>query len=144
MKPNIAGIADILDIDDDLEIKELEIKEEKFEFNDDYKLDISCDYEFVRTKLRKSIAICETVVGESLKSIAIDKSPKAIDACASVIKMMINASKELQEMHDKQLKINKKQESSKIPANGDADDDKGGVGEKTLNEIIEEINEIEK
>ena len=117
MKPNIMGIAD--------------------------KLDISCDYEFVRTKLRKSIAICETVVGESLKSIAIDKSPKAIDACASVIKMMINASKELQEMHDKQLKINKKQESSKVPTNDDIDPEKGGVGEKTLNEIIEEMKDLE-
>lgn len=131
---NIIGIANKLDIND---LGPVEVKEEDYGFSDNYDDDIDADYKYIRTKLRTSVATCETILKEALKTITVSPDPKSIDACSNTVKIMISASKELQDMHERQIKMNKlngKSESKK----DESDSNKQG---HDLNELLDTIEE---
>ena len=146
MSKNIRGIFEKLDIDSTPESEEiisepLELIEDEYIFSENYIDDIDSDYKFIRSKLRKSVAICETVLNHSLKTVNDELSSRNIDSMANIVKQMIQATKELQDMHQKQLSINrlKKIEDVNITKKENIKEQQSFV----LNEIIDAINKNE-
>jgi len=131
------GIAEKFDIDD---IEPIEVKEEEFYFNEDYDQDVEDDYKFIRSKLRRSIAISEAILNQGLKAINIAPDAKSIDACSGSVKIMISAAKELQDMHEKRIKTKKD-----ISKNENKEDEKEEKKSKySLNDILDLIQERNK
>ncbi len=131
---NRIGITEKLDIDD---VEPLEVKEEEYSFSDVYEDDINDDYRFIRAKLRTSVATCEAILQTALKAITISPNPKSVDACSNTVKIMISASKELQDMHERQIKMNKLNGKSESKESLSDSTPK----EHSLNDILDEIQE---
>lgn len=132
-----SGIADKLNIED---LDPLEIVEEECVFNDNHDDDVKNDYQFIRRKLRKSVAASETILEQVLKNIKIDPSPRVVEGCSQIIRIMIDASRELQNIQEKQSKfVSKMKESGKIKEDGE----KINTIKSSLNEIITELEDRE-
>lgn len=130
------GVADKLDIDD---IDPLEIPEEECFFNEDHDKDVEEDYKFVRKKLRKCVGACEVVLAQALKDIQVNPGPRTVEGCSALIKTMIEASKELQNVQEKHKKLFKKDKLDKEDENPKDDKVPGDV-----NEILDMLDEEQK
>lgn len=127
-----SGIADKFDIED---IDTITVKEEQCTFHDDQFDDIEEDYKFIRKKLRYCVAASETVFSQSLRQVTTDPSPRCIEGCSQIIKVIIEATKELQAIHEKQRKFKKEQ-----PKQEPKTEDGKNTVKSTLNDIMSEIN----
>lgn len=124
---------DSFGIDDDgIEQVAFVVKEEEFDFHDEHTDDVSDDYRFMRKKLRKTVALSEAILDQTLTYVPNDA--RTIEACTNTIKNMVSAIKELQEMHVRHKNLNKKQDEKPSLI-----DDKT-IPKMTLNELITKIN----
>ncbi len=131
-------INDILDMDTD-EIEEVcmvEIPEDDLSFSENHENDIDEDYKFIRTKIRRTVLACETLLDATVKRISINTSPMVIQSAAAILKVMVESSKELQNIHQKQ----KTMKNEKKPA-GEKED---GVIEATVHEIMDSMESKDK
>lgn len=104
------GVANKLNIDD---ISALEIKKDDTVFHDNQEEDAADDYKFIRKKIKKAVLASETVLEQALKYIQINPGPRVVEGCSQIIRIMIDASEKLQNMHEKQSKINEKNQREK-------------------------------
>ena len=133
------GVNEKLDMDDDLvDPRALEIEVEECTFDqDDPDMDVREDYEFIRRKLRWSIAACEKVFSHALRDLVSDPSPRVVEGCSMILKTVTESTNQLFQLHGNYRKIPK----SALP---DTPDDDGAEGEgkgkrltATVNDIIE-------
>jgi hypothetical protein len=119
------GIAEKFNIED---IDPLEVHHEEIEFNENPDDDIIDDYRYIRTKLRHTIEFGEAVLNEAMKNVRIDPTPRAVEGCSTILKTIVESSKELLNVH-KETKKMKKQEGIKDDKTADNGSIKGKLSD---------------
>lgn len=134
LNTKISGVANKFDIED---IEPLRIPEEECVFNEDHDKDVKEDYKYIRKKLKKCVGACEVVLEQALRDIQKNPGPRTVEGCSALIKTMIEASKELQNVQEKHKKLFKND-------NKPEEETEEQPGKKkfrgNLNDIIEELD----
>lgn len=141
-KRNTRGVNEKLDMDDDLvDEADLEIIPDECSFdrvNPDN--DVAEDYEYIRKKLRWSIAACEKVFEMALRDLVANPSPRVVEGCSTIMKTVTECTSQLFTLHGSYRKIPRREEPEET-------DEEGG-GKKpalkaTVNDIIDALDERE-
>ena len=130
MKPKLKALDKKLNIDpaDPIEIKKIDIN-----FNDDIHEDIFEDYKIIREHLINSIAVGETVLEEAVHDLRNNLSARTIEACATILKQVVDSSEKTMNLHEKMRKLLPKEKGK------ETGDDKKTL-KANINDIIDAVD----
>lgn len=130
------------DLEDDLEddlLVDIEVIPEECNFDkDNPDNDISEDYIFIRKKLRYSVAACEKVLDQALRSLITSPTPRGIEGCSTIIKTITDCTGQLLDTHSKIKKMVPPKKDEKEELNDD-----GSIKSFTVNDVIEQMKKDE-
>jgi hypothetical protein len=106
--------------------------------------DIREDYEFIRTKLRFSVAACEKVLEVSLKELVTSPSPRGVEGCSVIIKTITECTGQLLGIHDKVKKMQPRTEPLDNGTDGNEGDGKKKKIRASISEILGAFEEEER
>jgi hypothetical protein len=132
MAQKLRGIEEKLDIEapDEFEYEELDIV-----FGNEDEDRIS-DYMFIRKRLLNAINLGDMILKESLKELKSAPTPRMTEASSTILKTIVDSSKELFNIHEKYRKINHEANSSK---GGGTEEGEEGKVKAQLSEILKSI-----